>query len=61
MATITTKELSGLDDILNQEHNLVLKFKHYAQGTDDPKLKTQFEQIASKHQQHFDTIMSLLK
>jgi len=61
MATITTKELSGLDDILNQEHNLIQKFHHYAAGTDDVKLKKQFEQIAAKHQKHFDTIMALLK
>ena len=61
MATITTKELSGMDDILNQEHLLVQKFQHYAQGTDDLKLKQQFEQIAEKHQKHFDTIMGLMK
>lgn len=61
MPIITSKELSAIEDILGAEHNLVMKYRNYAEATTDAKLKTQFGENAAKHQQHFDAIFALLK
>ena len=61
MAQITSKELSGLSDQLAVEQNLVAKFKAYASATDDTALKNKYEQIAQKHQRHYDELYSNLK
>lgn len=54
MANLTSKELSALEDELGAELLLVKKYKSYASLTADPQIKTQYEQIAGKHQNHFD-------
>ncbi len=61
MAEITSKELSSLSDLLSCEQLMVTKYKDYACATNDPALKTKYEQIAAKHQQHFDMLYSHLK
>ncbi|MBQ8859556.1 MAG: ferritin-like domain-containing protein [Clostridia bacterium] len=61
MAEITSKELTSLSDLLSCEQLLVTKYKDYATCTTDPALKTKYEQIAAKHQQHFDMLFSHLK
>ena len=60
MPNLTTKELTGIEDQLSSEKNLVLKFSMYASSTQDPELKSKLNQISDKHQQHFDTLYSLL-
>lgn len=57
---LTEKELSCISDQLSQETVLVQKFKQYAQQCEDPELKTKCEQIASKHQEHFNTLFQIL-
>ena len=61
MAQITSKELQGLSDQLSLEQNLVAKFKAYASVTNDAALKDKYEQIAQKHQRHYDELYSNLK
>lgn len=61
MAQITSKELSSLSDLLSAEQLVINKYKDYACRTDDSTLKTKYEQIAAKHQQHFDTLYAQLK
>ena len=60
MANLTSKELSSLEDKLGAELLLVKKYKSYASLTSDPQIKTQYEQIAGKHQNHFDRLMGFL-
>lgn len=60
MANLTTKELAAIEDQLEMEQNTIKKFQMYASQTTDPQLKTRCEQIASKHQNHFNTLMGHL-
>ena len=61
MAQITCKELSAISDLLSLEENLVAKYKCYAAEATDSALKNQYEQIAQRHQRHFDELYSNLK
>lgn len=61
MAQITCKELSSLSDLLAAEQLVINKYKDYACRTEDTTLKAKYEQIAGKHQQHFDTLYAQLK
>ncbi|MFQ8599425.1 MAG: spore coat protein [Oscillospiraceae bacterium] len=60
MANLTTKELAALEDQLTVEQNLIQKYKAYAQHCTDPQLKMKCEQIAGKHQNHFQRLMGQL-
>lgn len=61
MTQITTKELSGLSDLLTVEKNMVAKCKAYAAQTSDGDLKNKYEQIAQRHQRHCDELYANLK
>ena len=61
MAQITAKELGALSDLMSVEENLVAKYRFYASQTQDATLKNQYEQIAMRHQKHYDTLLSNLK
>lgn len=61
MAQITCKELSALSDLLTMEENLVAKYKTYAAQATDSVLKNEYEQIAARHQRHFDELYGNLK
>lgn len=60
MANLTEKELSALEDQLSLEQNLIQKYKAYAQQCTDQELKMKCEQIAAKHQTHFNTLLNNL-
>ena len=60
MAGISTKELSALEDQLNYEQILVKKYRTFATQCTDPQLKTKCEQVAVRHQDHFNKLMSHL-
>ncbi len=60
MQNITAKELSAIEDQLNQEQLLIKKYKNYATMCQDAQLKTTCENLAAQHKTHFDTIMSYL-
>ncbi|MGM9625802.1 MAG: spore coat protein [Eubacteriales bacterium] len=61
MAVITTKELGSIQDQLHLEENLVRKFCTYAEQTNDLALKNKYQDIASRHQKHFDALYAQLK
>ena len=61
MPQLTSKELSTIEDQLHLEENLVSKFRNFAQTTNDTALKSKYEQIAKKHEQHYFTLYSYLK
>ena len=58
MPNLTAKELSSLEDQLSAEQLLVKKY--YAVLSSDPQLKTQYEQIAGQHQNHYDRLLAFL-
>ena len=60
MTNLTAKELSGIEDQLKCEQNLILKCEMYAENTHDAALKTKFEEVAQKHRQHYSSLYSLL-
>ena len=58
---ISAKELTALEDQLGMEQNLVKKYNFYAQNCQDAKLKEKIEEVAEKHQQHFDALTPYLE
>ena len=61
MAQITEKELTALSDLMSMEQNLVAKYRAYACQTTDDALKNEYEQIAQRHQRHYDELYANLK
>lgn len=57
---LTEKELTAIEDQLNGEKLLVTKIKAYSQMCTDPELKQKCNSIASKHQAHYDKLLSFL-
>ncbi|MDR1102043.1 MAG: spore coat protein [Clostridiales bacterium] len=60
MANISSKELSGLEDILSIEQNLTSKYNTYANMCQDAQLKQKFQAVSERHQQHFNTLVTYL-
>jgi hypothetical protein len=58
--TLTEKELTAIEDQLNSEKLLVTKFRAYAQMCSDQELKQKCTSIATKHQSHYDKLLSFL-
>ena len=58
---LTTKELMALEDQLSSEQLLVKKYRNFAVLCTDAQLKATCNQIADKHQQHFNTLMGYLQ
>jgi hypothetical protein len=61
MVQTTCKELSALSDLMTMEENLIAKCRTYASQCTDSVLKNQYEQMAQRHQRHFDELYSNLK
>lgn len=61
MAQITAKELGALSDLLTMEENLTAKYKQSACEATDSTLKAHYEQLAMRHQKHYDELVSNLK
>jgi hypothetical protein len=61
MANITSKELRALEDQLNYEQMLVKKYHTFSTQITDPVLKSKCSEIANKHQQHFNTLLTYLQ
>ena len=57
---LTAKELSAIEEQLNAEKLLITKNKAYAQLCDDPEPRKKCEQMAAKHEDHYQTLLSLL-
>lgn len=60
MSNLTSKELSAIEDQLSNEQVLIKKYQLYAQVSSDPQIKTKCEQIASKHQSHYNRLLNHL-
>jgi hypothetical protein len=58
---LTEKELTAIEDQLNEENLLITKFRAYSNVCTDPQLKQKCTSIASKHQAHYDQLFSFLK
>ena len=61
MSQLSEKELSGLQDLLNDEVLLTKKFQMLAEHAQDPEIKQQYMAISAKHQEHFNRLYSQLK
>ena len=57
MANLTAAELKGIEDGLNAEKLLILKYRNYAQMTADPTVRGLCEQLAAQHKHHYDTLL----
>ena len=55
-----TQAEERMEDALNAERLLIKKYKTYALLSTDPQIKTQYEQTAGRHQNHFDRLLSFL-
>ena len=60
MPNLTAKELTAIEDVLGQEKTLVTKYKMYANMSQDPQIQQKCNEIACKHQQHYDKLLSQL-
>lgn len=61
MQNLSSKELSAIEDQLNYEQCLIKKYISYSTMCTDPTLKNKCNQIAGRHQQHYDKLLSYLK
>ncbi len=61
MAQITCKELSALSDLMTAEEMMVAKCCALASQCTDQTLKNAYEQMAQRHQRHFEELYSNLK
>ena len=61
MAQITTKELGAISDLLSMEENLTAKYRQCAENATESTLKTCYEQLAQRHQKHYDELVANLK
>ena len=57
---ITSKELTAVEDQLTIEQNVISKYRMYAQTATDAVIKNKCEDIACKHQKHFDLLLAQL-
>ncbi|MGN0308060.1 MAG: hypothetical protein ACI4DN_07570 [Lachnospiraceae bacterium] len=60
MTQLSEKELSTLKDLLSEEELLVKKFKMLAEHAETQQLKCKMEDIADKHQGHFNELYQKL-
>lgn len=60
MGTLSEKELALINDSLSEEDLLVKKYQQLASQTQDPEISSKFQQIAQRHQKHFNDIFTLL-
>ena len=61
MTSITTKELSAISDLLTMEQTVVAKYRAFAEQTTDSAIKNCYEQLAMRHQRHFEELYANLK
>lgn len=57
---ITEKELSWIEDQLTLEQLLISKYRNAAQNVNDAKIQSKLIEIAAKHENHYNTLLSHL-
>ncbi len=60
MPNLSAKELTGLGEQLGLEQMLVAKYKAMASQATDKSLEQKFNDIASKHQCHYDSLKNYI-
>ncbi|MDR0862426.1 MAG: spore coat protein [Oscillospiraceae bacterium] len=61
MANLTSKELTALEDQIGMEKTLVKKYQAMSGLCTDAKLKQCLSDVAQKHQQHYNTLLTFLQ
>ena len=61
MISLTSKELSALEDQMSHEQTLVKKYQAMACLCTDAKVQGDLRSIADKHQKHCDTLLGFLQ
>lgn len=61
MSQLSEKELSLLNDLLNEEDLLIKKFQMLSEQTQDEEIKSKFMDISKKHQGHFNALYSQVR
>jgi len=61
MANLTSKELSALEDQIGSEQNMVKKYQAMACLCNDTKRQQELNNMATKHQQHYNTLITFLQ
>ncbi|MCL2562682.1 MAG: spore coat protein [Oscillospiraceae bacterium] len=61
MPSLTSKELTALEDTIGSEQNLVKKFQALACLCDDSKIQQELEGMAQVHQQHVNSLAKFLQ
>ena len=59
-SSVTSKELSALNDLLSEEELLIKKFQMLAEHSSDAQVKAKFNDISNKHKEHFKSLYSQL-
>ncbi len=57
---LSQKELAYLEDQLSAEQLTMKKMRFYAEQTTDPEIREQCQNLANKHQQHYNTLLKHL-
>lgn len=60
MSQLSEKELSCINESLSEEELLVKKYQMLAQQSNDNEVSAKMEEIAQRHEKHFNQIYSLL-
>ena len=60
MTNLSEKELSCINESLAEEELLVKKYQMLAKQTQDREISAKMDEIAGRHQKHFNQIYSLL-
>ena len=58
---LTSKELTGLEDLLTQEDIIIKKYQSYASLCSDNAIKEKFDFLVSRHSQVYSTLLSQLQ
>jgi len=61
MPQLSCKELTALEESLGAEQNLVKKFKALACLCNDEQIKQDLENMANRHQQHANQLITFLQ
>lgn len=61
MANLSTKELSALEDQIGQEETLIKMYEAMSCMCNDKKVQNELSNYASRHKQHYNTLVSFLQ
>ena len=56
MANLTSKELTAIEEQLGSEERIIKEYQVCAHNATDSSFQTLCREMATKHQQHYDTL-----